>query len=605
MALSADGRHLYVANPETDTVSVVDTMGRTLEQEILLAPARPAPDPTTGAYVPSVQPRAVALSPDGRTLYVSGERSSALHVVDLASGRARAAVHVGSEPVGLVVAPDGSAVFVACSQDATVVKVHAATAAVEKTLALSGEPWALAWSADGSQLLVTHFMGPDVTAIDPGTMTVRATWPIPDTPARGDRRLAHGVVRGLYDVAARPGTGEIWVAHALLGIDTAQPDLDFESTAFPALAVLGRGGEYVHTLSTSAQDVPGINGAMADVVSGPHAVAFTRDGSYAFLVDANSEDVLVVDADQGAEAALVRPLPGKMPDGIALSPDEQFAYVDERISGDVAVLRIDRSGPQLRVTVDGAAIPRITSDPMPATLRLGQHLFNSANSSEYPVTTDHWIACATCHMEGRSDAVTWRFEQGPRDTPSNAGGMDGTGFLFRTADRTAVQDYWRTINTEQGGQFDATAESSLLDAIASYVNLAIPLPIPPTTDPALVARGAQLFTSSGCPTCHSGPRFTDSGSGNPMLDLADKVVVHDIGTCVTEGAFPDVAHEDIEGDPRAACSFDTPSLNGASSSPPYLHDGSAATIRDAIERMPNAPSSSDDLDAIAEYVRSL
>ncbi|CAN5157736.1 hypothetical protein BH11MYX1_BH11MYX1_02010 [soil metagenome] len=45
-------------------------------------------------------------------------------------------------------------------------------------------------------------------------------------------------------------------------------------------------------------------------------------------------------------------------------------------------------------------------------------------------------------MEGRSDQVTWLFAQGPRDTPSNAGGTVGTGLLFRTADRTQVADYW-------------------------------------------------------------------------------------------------------------------------------------------------------------------
>jgi YVTN family beta-propeller protein len=64
MALSADGSTLYVANPESDTVSVVDVKGRTLVQEILLAQAAPAPDPTTGAFAPAVQPRTVALSPD-------------------------------------------------------------------------------------------------------------------------------------------------------------------------------------------------------------------------------------------------------------------------------------------------------------------------------------------------------------------------------------------------------------------------------------------------------------------------------------------------------------------------------------------------------------
>src|SRR6185437_14053298 len=231
-------------------------------------------------------------------------------------------------------------------------------------------------------------------------------------------------------------------------------------------------------------------------------------------------------------------------------------------------------------------IARLASaDPMPPTLRFGQHLFTSANSDEYPITRNHWVACASCHMEGRSDAVTWEFGQGPRDTPSNAGGTIGTGFLFRTADRNQVQDYWHTVNVEQGGAFDPIAQKALLDPIAAYVNLGIPLPMPPTTDPARVARGKAIFERDdvGCSGCHAGPRFTDSGAGNPTLDLAGPIQLHDVGTCVTSG-YPDVDHADVDGHARAACAFDTPSLGGVASSPPYLHDGSAATLRDVLER---------------------
>jgi len=610
LALSADGARLYVVNPEADSVSVIDTATRALVREILLAPAAPAADPTSGVFTPAVMPRAAALAPDGKTLYVTGERSGAVHVVDVASGVATAKIVVGSEPVGLVVSPDGAAVYAACSQDATVVKIDAATSTVVSHAAVPAEPWALAWSGDGTRLLVTHFMGQGVTSLDPATMTVAPVWAIPPTAPRPaaspDRRLAHGEVRGLYDLAARPGTDELWVAHALLGVDTAQPTLDFESTAFPALSLLDANGTYAETLSTDAQDVPGVDGSFSDVVSGPHALAFTPDGDDALLVDANSGDVLVVDARTRLEIGLVRPLPGKMPDGIAIAPDGLTAYVDERVSADVAVLHLDRTGGALSVTVDGAVIPRLPHDPMSVTLRLGQDLFNSADSSRYPITTNHWIACATCHMEGRSDAVTWLFAQGPRDTPTNAGGMLGTGFLFRTADRTAVQDYWHTINVEQGGRFDATAQAPLLDAIAAYVNLALPLPVPPTTDATLVARGAQVFQASMCGSCHAGPRFTDSGAGNPTLDLTGTVLLHDVGTCVTAGTFPDVAHEDVAGHPRAACMFDTPSLSGVASSPPYLHDGSAATLGDAVLKMPMAPAAgSADLTALVEYLRSL
>ncbi|HEY3803439.1 MAG TPA: hypothetical protein VGL61_12560 [Kofleriaceae bacterium] len=619
IAISSDGNTLYVVNADLDSVSVIDAQGRTLKSEILLAAAHPAVD-GSGAYTPAVMPRALALSPDGATLYVTGMRSSSLYAIDLASGAVSAPIIVGSEPVGVVVAADGSAIFVACSNDGTVVRVDATTKQVTATAQVGGEPWGLGFAPDGT-LLATQFHGPGLDPIDPSTFAVGSAWAIPDTAPRGDARLAHGQVRGIYDVATRPGSQDVWALHMMLGTDTAQPTLDFEETVFPSASILV-GGAYQRTLSTDAQDVPGIDGSFADVVSGPHSIAFTSDGAFALVVDTNSEDVLAINATSGTEVALLRPLPGHMPEGIVISPDDSHAYVDERNTGDIAVIDITHDD-GIALAVDGAPIPRFASDPMPSQMRLGQLLFYSANSDKYPITTNHWVACASCHLEGRSDAVTWLFAQGPRDTPTNAGGMLGTGYLFRTADRNQMQDYWRTIDVEQGGAFDCTAVAdgsgapvcpteitTYLNAIENYVDYGIPLPIPPTTDPTKVARGQQIFENvAGCAGCHSGPRFTDSGSGSPGLPLDDPSPLHDVGTCVTTG-YADVDHTAIDNSPRSACMFDTPSLSGLASSPPYLHDGSAPTIMDVLEKtrgtMGDITSlSGSDEDALVEYLRSL
>ena len=131
------------------------------------------------------------------------------------------------------------------------------------------------------------------------------------------------------------------------------------------------------------------------------------------------------------------------------------------------VFKVDESGGSVSVVADGAAFPSLTVDPMPATLRLGQKLFYSANSDDVPTTQDHWVACASCHVEGRSDSVTWQFLQGPRDTPSNAGGTVNTGFLMRTALHSQIQDYASVIDLEQGGHFSRSVPllESDLDAL--------------------------------------------------------------------------------------------------------------------------------------------
>jgi cytochrome c peroxidase/DNA-binding beta-propeller fold protein YncE len=632
LAVSPDHARLFVVNPDADSVSALDLRTHRLLRETALSGAAPAIG-ADGRYALAVSPRALALSSTGDVVYVTGERSGALYAVSAASGELLAHAFVCSEPIGVAVSADDADVFVACSGDDEIVELSADDLSFVARTTCPRKPWSLAWASDGS-LLATHLLGPGVSRFATEPLALEQTWSLVDGPARGtppDPTEPHGTVRGIYDVVPRPRGTETWVVHTMLGIDTPQPELDFQRTAFPALSILAQDGRELARLSVLTHPADG--GAFGDVVSGPRALTFSDDGKLAFVADADSEDVLVMDADERVELGIIRPLPGHLPEGVVWVDGE--LYVQERSSADVAAFRIDRAGTRVSIVADGRPTPTVLEDPMPPELRLGQRLFYSANSDDLPLTQNHWVACATCHFEGRSDAVTWLFAQGPRDTPSNAGGLLDTGFLFRTADRRRVEDYWQTIDVEQGGHFssDEPTQRPLLTALAAFVNQAIPAPVPPTTDLShavrgkeladLRARGEAVFESAGCGSCHSGPAKTDSGAGNPELDLAGPVtatptsggvVLHDVGTCVTSGSSPDVSHQDIAGNPRDACAFDTPALRGLADSAPYLHDGSAATLADAVSVMlrarptsAGAPQtlSSDDSSALVEFLRGL
>jgi YVTN family beta-propeller protein len=528
-------------------------------------------------------PRALALDSTGTQVYVTGERSGRLYAIDAATASVSQSVAVCSEPIGVLVSRDDSKVFVACSGDDEIVELDAASLAVVAAVTTPRKPWSLAWAADGVTLLSTHLLGPGVSELTTQPLALTTTWSVADLGPQTDPTEPHGLVRGIYDVAARPGSDELWVAHIMLGTDTPQPALVFNDTVFPALSILDSAGQQLARLSVQANI--GDNGAFGDVVSGPRSMTFSTDGKYAFVVDADSEDLLLVDAVNRVEVTVVRPLPGHLPEGVIGYGDE--IYVEERNTEDVVAFKLQggaAAGSTLSITQDGPAFSSLSADPMPAKLRLGQKLFYSANSDDEPIT-----------------------QQGPRDTPTNAGGLLDTGFLFRTADRSKVQDYWKTIDVEQGGHFEPDGgQQPLLDAIAAYVNYALPAPIPPTTDEthalqptalaSLRTQGEAIFQQVGCPMCHSGPAKTDSGSGNPTLDLED------------------VTHDDIVGDPRAACAFDTPALRGLVDSAPYLHDGSAATLEDVLPSMLRASAaagasptvlSSTEQQALVEYLRSL
>ena len=237
IATDPTGKRLYVVNPDADSVSILDRASHQLLHEVLLAPAVPTVD-SNGRYQPAVTPRALALNNAGTTLYVTGQRSGRLYAVDAVTGTVSGTSAVCSEPIGVLVRSDDAQVFIACAQDDEIVAVRAADLTVAATAPCPRKPWALAWAPDGQTLLATHLLGPGVSAFNTWPLAFHTTWAVPDGPPTDDPRSPHGVVRGLYDVVARPGTREIWVLHMMPGIDTAQPALDFRNTVFPAVTVL-------------------------------------------------------------------------------------------------------------------------------------------------------------------------------------------------------------------------------------------------------------------------------------------------------------------------------------------------------------------------------
>jgi YVTN family beta-propeller protein len=613
IALTSDDSALWVVNPDADSVTVIDPATRAAVAEVALGPT-PTVD-GAGRYEPAAEPRALAILPNDRKIYVAAQTANAVFVIDAQTRAVLTKIPVDAAPVGVVAAPDGSAVYAISYEAAVVTKIDPKHDAVVGSLVIPEHPWGASVSADARLLYVSHLLvGAGVTTIDLASFTVRQSVALADQPPSATKTLPQGQPRGVYSVVPRPPDGELWAPHLLLATGTPEPALDFQSTVFPTISIFDPGGvaERPRLLFTPIDDPSG-QGAFNDVVSGPRAVAFTPDGKTALVADGQSEDVMVFDAVEHVETGLVRPLPAAFLEGITVDHAGRFAYVHGRNTENVVVLALHPDRPDAPATVDGAPISTVAADPMPANLRLGQRLFYSANSAAFPITRNFWVACSSCHLEGATDAVTWRFFVGPRDTPSNAGGPSHTGFLLRQALRNSVLDYDTTINIEQGGAYHR-ADPRLqpdLQALSDFVNDAIPLPQNPNRSPdgtltAKQQRGRALFTDR-CASCHSGDWLTDSGAGNPTLDLDGPIKLHDIGTCVIGGDFPDQpAPDEVVGKMHTACDFDTPTLRGIFATAPYFHDGSAATLRDAVDRLPFTQGmSSDDKDALVAYVKTL
>src|SRR5690606_10094834 len=75
-------------------------------------------------------------------------------------------------------------------------------------------------------------------------------------------------------------------------------------------------------------------------------------------------------------------------------------------------------------------------------------------------------------------------------------------------------------------------------------------------------RGRVVFNDAGCAQCHGGAQFSD-------------FTRHDVGT-ITAASGQGI------GQPLAGVGFETPTLKGIWETAPYLHDGSAPTLTDAL-----------------------
>lgn len=203
------------------------------------------------------------------------------------------------------------------------------------------------------------------------------------------------------------------------------------------------------------------------------------------------------------------------------------------------------------------------------------------------MSLEGYISCASCHVDGSHDGRTWDFTQrgeGLRNTTDLRGrsGM-GQGNVHWTGNFDEVQDFILDIVNEFGGGDGLLPEgespnaslgapnagrSVELDALATYVSSLgnETLPRSPYRNPygtlrSDALRGQQVFNELNCVSCHMGADRTDSSVGVATL--------HDVGTLRSSSG------QRLGG---ALIGIDTPTLNGLWTTAPYFHDGSALTI---------------------------
>jgi DNA-binding beta-propeller fold protein YncE len=118
LVFSADGRTLFVAESNRNLVAAVDVASRHVVRQISVALGPDGPGtPSADALPDGSTPNALALSPDGRTLFVANADDDAVAVVnvgrDLNAARTKGFVPSGWYPAALALSRDGRTLWVA------------------------------------------------------------------------------------------------------------------------------------------------------------------------------------------------------------------------------------------------------------------------------------------------------------------------------------------------------------------------------------------------------------------------------------------------------------------------------------------------------------
>jgi YVTN family beta-propeller protein len=332
-------------------------------------PATAAPAPTAG---PSATTAAPAPSTVARLPLALGAKSTGKPAVI-------ATVRVGAEPEGVAVSPDGRTVYVA-NQGSRLLSVVDAVSRRVTTVRLRHTPRFVATSRDGSLVFVSMYendkSGSGVAVVDAVTRKVvryLATGVQPFTLAVGpDDRLwvpIHGMGRvEIYTTADQRPDGQVIVPpnpHAvafsasLMRTFTANHEsnavavIDMRTNKVLKSVPVSRAP---HSVAVSPDGrtalVAGYEGNTADLIDAktmrrtgpirvgkkPQSVAFARDGGHAYVVNEADNTVSVLNGRTGKVTATVRV--GRSPRTVAVSPDGRLAYVSNGDDDTISVLRV-------------------------------------------------------------------------------------------------------------------------------------------------------------------------------------------------------------------------------------------------------------------------
>jgi len=470
-------------------------------------------------------------SPDGKTLYVCNRFNNDVSVIDLPARKELGRIPVQREPVAAALITDGRFLLVAnllpvgpadAEKVAAVVSVvDTAAGRVAKELQLPDGSTSLneiRISPDGRYAVVTHILSRHHLPAD----QVERGWMNANALTildLGSMTILNTVLLDDLDPGAANPWGVAW-----------SPD-------GATLVVAHAGTHEVSIIDFSA--------LVVKLVKLPVALDTLTPAGYgrAARVQADVPNDLTFLA--GLRKRIKLPESDRGPRAVAMVGTK--AYVANYFSDTLSILDIADAQPKVE------SIPLGPKRGM-NIVRKGELYFHDAT-----LCRQGWQSCSTCHSGGaRVDGLNWDLTNDGVGNPKNTRSLllahktpPAMSLGVRETAEMAVRAGIRTILfADQPEQVSA--------AIEEHLKSLKPVPSPYLAHGKLskaARRGQRVFQQAGCARCHPPRLFTD-------------LQHYDVGS---SGRF----------DPPGE-KFDTPTLIELWRTAPYLHDGSAATIRDVL-----------------------
>lgn len=590
LVASQNGKTLYVACATANRVLCFDLSNRTVAANITMW----------------ASPSGMALAPDGLRLYVTcAAPESKVCIVDVAQQKVVGDIPAGHTAMAPVVSPDGKFLYVCNQFNNDVSVIDLAAEKQVRRIVVRREPVAADITKDGRYLLVAN--------------------QLPAGPADGDYVAA---VVSVIDLAAGKVSKELILPHGSGSLKDIKVSPDGKYAAVSH--ILAR---FDHPTTEVYRGWINVNGlTIIDIASltikgtilldepdrgaaNPWGVAWSEDGAKLLVTHAGTHEISVIDfatmvaellpvsgmsskpepADQevkytrqqALDSNYLLPflvgsrhwirLPAEDLGPRALVIVGQVAYVADYFSDTLSL--VDLKDPQYSA-ISIALGPKKEMD----IIRRGEFYFHNAS-----LCYQSWQSCSSCHPGGaRVDGFNWDLLNDGVGNPKN------TKSLLLAHQTPPVMSLGIRASAEIAVRAGiehilfTNLDESIPVAIDEYLKSLRPVP-----SPFLVAgklspaaeRGKLIFERANCADCHPPGLFTD-------------LRPHDVGT---RRSFD-----------RSEDRFYTPTLIEVWRTAPYLHDGSATTVRDVItthnpdDKLGTTSNlSGEEIDDLCAYVLSL